>query len=227
MGAVSEPRSEGTRKAILVHPSAEADGRLGAPLGARLRAHLAALAQLPRRTLSLPIASADGAPAPIAAFVELWGSEETLREAIASWPTPTSAFLVEESLPVAVPQRWPSGQSTPGVRLVGSLHRKPGLDRAAFADHWRTRHLEVSLAFTIPVWHYSQNVVVEALAGDAGEDGFAVLHFRSDRDRIDRWAKHPGEARRGAEDAARFMAVGRGFSAVMTETRWDESWPAD
>jgi hypothetical protein len=211
----------GAVKAIVVHRR-PADG---------LREHVARLDVLPRRALSLP---ADGLESPsIAAFVELWGDEASLRASIAAWPAPASAWLVDELRPADAPRRWPSGAISPGARLVGSVHRKAGLDRAAFAHHWRTRHVEVAMAFTIPVWRYSQNVVLEVLARDpsaadasdasAGpeEDGFAVLHFRSRADLAARWADHPDEARRGAEDAARFMRVDRGWSVEMTETLWE------
>ena len=108
---------------------------------------------------------------------------------------------------------------------MSSVHRKPGLDREAFARHWRGPHAEIALSFTIPVWRYGQNVVVEtwgqAGGPEGGEDGFAVLHFRTAEDLAERWAKHPEEARRGAEDAARFIDGTRGWSCVMREIAWE------
>lgn len=199
----------GTVKAILVHRGSD-EG---------LRAFVSALDALPRRALSLP-ANRTEAPA-ITAFVELWGDADRLRRTIAHWPLPASAWLVDEFLPADAPRSWRAGEPSPGVRLVGSLHRKLGLDRETFALHWRTRHIEVSMAFTIPVWRYSQNVVVEALGPDDGEDGFAVLHFKTREDLAARWSRFPEEARRGAEDAAHFMRTDRGWSVEMTETLWE------
>jgi len=219
----------GAVKAILVHRQSVAG----------LREFVAGLDALPRRALSLP-APWVKTPA-ITAFVELWGDVDRLRASIADWPLRASAWLVDESLPADAPRTWRAGEPSPGVRLVGSLHRKPGLDRERFAEHWRTRHLEVSMAFTIPVWRYGQNVVVEALSGfgdadgdgdghrhgegdregDGAIDGFAVLHFRSREDLAARWSRYPEEARRGAEDAARFMRTDRGWSVEMIEVLWD------
>jgi hypothetical protein len=195
-------------KAILVH-------RLPVP---GLREHLAGLEGLAMRALSLP--TPDVRDPAVAAFVELWGEAEALRAVITDWPETASAWLVDEVLPADAKRSWPSGEASPGVRLVSSVHRKPGLERAAFARYWRTRHAEVALSYTIPVWRYSQNVVVESLGPDEGEDGFAVLHFRTHEELAARWTRHPEEARRGAEDAARFMDPSRAWSVTMVETSW-------
>ena len=186
---------------------------------ADLGPHLAALASLPKRALSTPT-PALASPA-IAAFVELWGSREALRAAFADWPSPARAWLVEETLAADAARTWPSGVSSPGVRLVSSVHRRPDLDRSAFAAHWHGPHTAIALAYSVPVWRYGQNVVVEAWGPEDGEDGFAVLHFRTGEDLVARWADHPGEAQRGAEDAARFMDRTRGWTVTMTETIWE------
>ena len=206
-------------KAILVHQFQPTED---------LREQVAGLAVTPRRALSLPtiqgaaaVGAAADAPA-IAAFVELWGTHTALRAAIATWPAPVSAWLVDEHLPADAPRSWPAGGPSPGVRLVSSVYRKAGLDRSSFSHHWRTLHTEIAMSYTVPVWRYSQNVVVEVLRPDEGEDGFAVLHFRTAEDLAARWSRYPEEARRGAEDAALFMDPRRGWSVAMTETVWEE-----
>ncbi len=161
-------------------------------------------------------------PASTAAeFVELWGTADALRAAVARWPEAPSAWLVEESRIAEAPRTWPSGTPSPGVRMVSSVFRRPELSRAAFAERWRTQHAAIAMSFTVPIWRYEQNVVVEQLRGDGGEDGFAVLHFRTARDLAARWADHPDEARRGREDAAQFMDLERGWNAIMKETLWE------
>jgi len=157
----------------------------------------------------------------VAAFVELWGSREAIDAAIEAWPAPAAAWLVDEFRPADAPRSWPRGEVSPGVRLVSSVYRKRELDRTAFARYWRTVHAEIAMSYTIPVWRYSQNIVVEALAPDDGEDGFAVLHFRSREDLAARWLQYPKEAQRGAQDAARFMDTARGWSVEMTERLWE------
>lgn len=195
-----------------------------APLAASLTRHLAGLHVLPRRALSLPLPSNPSPP--IAAFVELWGPGAELRRAWQAWPAlapvRATAWLVAEHRPADAPRTWASGEPSPGVRLVGSVHRRADLDRDAFARYWHGPHTEVARAFTIPVWRYGQNVVVEAWGPDDGEDGFAVLHFCTPEALADRWARYPEEARRGAEDAARFMNTARGWNVVMSETLWEE-----
>jgi hypothetical protein len=49
-----------------------------------------------------------------------------------------------------------------------------------------------------------------------------VLHFRTAEDLAARWSRYPVEARRGAEDASRFMDSGRGWSVAMIETVWED-----
>ncbi|MEZ4278427.1 MAG: hypothetical protein R3F21_02275 [Myxococcota bacterium] len=213
----------GLAKAILVHRQAVPG----------LATYVAGLDAFPRRALSETAAAPDasiGAPpaapvAMVAAFVELWGEAEALRAAVACWPEAASAWLVEETRPADAPRSWPSGSPSPGLRRVSSVFRRPGLARAAFAEHWRTRHAAIAMSFTVPIWRYGQNVVVEALRGDGGEDGFAVLHFRTARELAARWAEHPDEAQRGREDAAQFMDLARGFDAIMTETLWEAADP--
>lgn len=211
-------------KAILVH-------REAAP---ELATYVAGLDGFPRRALSVVAAAADASVSPptspeaaptAAAFVELWGPVDALRAAVARWPESPSAWLVEEARPADALRTWPSGTPSPGVRMVSSVFRRPELSRAAFSECWFRQHVAIAMAFTVPIWRYGQNVVIEALRGDGGEDGFAVLHFRTARDLAARWAEHPEEARRGREDAARFMDLERGWSAIMTETLWEAEIP--
>ena len=214
-------------KAILVH-SARSELQPESQPGEYLGQHVAGLASIPRRALSLPVMSGMAAVgtaadvSAITAFVELWGPDKALRAAVATWPTPISAWLVDESIPADAPRTWPVGEASPGVRLVSSVYRKQGLDRREFSHHWRTRHVEIAMSYTIPVWRYSQNVVVEVLRPGDGEDGFAVLHFRTAEDLAARWSRYPVEARRGADDASRFMDPGRGWSVAMIETVWED-----
>ncbi len=186
---------------------------------AQLAGHVGALG-LPRRAISLP-ADPDVAPG-FHAFIELWGDESAVRTAVEKWPFPARAWLVTEHSPLRYERTWPSGTPSPGVRLVSSVFRRPGLTRAAFADHWLGPHAHVARSYTVPVWHYNQNVVIEALTPDSGEDGFVGMHFET-RDQMQaRWRDYPAEAARGAKDAALFMDATRTVSLVTVETVWTD-----
>ena len=189
----------------------------GAPARA-LTDHVASLG-LPRRAISLPteLGAADKFPS----FIELWGERDALRETATSWPFPARAWLVAEHVPISYERTWRSGERSPGLRMVSTVHRRVGMTRSAFEDYWRGPHTRIAKSYTVPVWHYSQNVVVEALGSDEGEDGFVGMHFRSAADLRARWQDHPIEAARGAEDAARFMAVDRSISITAVETVWE------
>lgn len=183
-----------------------------------LTSFVAALA-LPRRALSWPV---DGESSPtLPSFVELWGAEAVLRATIDRWPFAGRAWLVEEFVPVAYARTWPSGERSPGLRMVSTLHRRADLSRAEFEAHWRGPHVAVATSYTVPVWHYVQNVVREALGHDSDVDGFVAMHFRTEADLRARWRDHREEAARGAEDARRFMAVERSTSATMVEILWE------
>ena len=181
--------------------------------------HVASLA-LPRRAISLP---RDPEPnLEFQFFVELWGDEESLRECVTNWPFAARAWLVEEHVPLVYERSWPSGTPSPGVRMVSSLTRCENLTKEAFAAHWLGPHVEVALSYTVPFWHYNQNVVREALTPNSPEDGFVGMHFRTAERMRARWADHPTEAARGAADAKRFMAEAHAPPMVAIETVWSD-----
>ena len=162
-------------------------------------------------------------------FVELWGEPDPLRSTLASWPWPRRAWRVQEHVPVAYAPTWPSGEPSPGVRMISTVHRRSGMSPADFEAYWLGPHTEVARSYTVPVWHYSQNVVVEALSPDdgSGPDGFVGMHFRSGEAMRARWQDHPEEAARGARDAAAFMEVDRSVSLTAIETVWEAGASTD
>ena len=205
---MGDPIEMTERKVIVVSRDPEAG----------LAAHVAALTWL-RRALSLPLAP--DRPDALPSFVELWGEERELRRAVASWPFPARAWLVAEHTPVDYERTWPSGTPSPGVRMVSNLFRRPGTSRREFEAHWLGPHARIARSYTVPVWRYSQNVVVRALTGHDGEDGFVGMHFRTPEQLESRWAEHPDETERGAADAALFLDVTRSVSLHARETVWD------
>ena len=109
--------------------------------------------------------------------------------------------------------------------MVSTIHRRDGMSPRDFAEHWLGPHTSVAKSYTVPVWHYNQNVVVEALTPGADEspDGFVGMHFESAEAMRARWQDHPAEAARGAEDAARFMNIERSVSMTAIETVWEDT----
>jgi hypothetical protein len=187
-----------------------------------LRAAVAAL-DLPRRAISLPIEPA--APPAFRSFIELWGECGALREAALDWPFPVRAWLVTEHVPLVYDRSCPSGEASPGMRMISTIHRRDGMSLRDFAEHWLGPHTSVAKSYTVPVWHYNQNVVVEALTpgSDESPDGFVGMHFESAEAMRSRWQDHPAEAARGAGDAARFMNLERSVSFTAIETVWENA----
>ncbi len=187
--------------------------------GAELHYHLTRL-DLSRRALSLPVESEP--PRSLTNFAELWGPEPKLRSLVARWPFPARAWLVSEFVPVSYERTWRSGVASPGLRMVSTVHRRPDLSRDAFEQYWLGPHAAVAKSYTVPVWHYVQNVVLEALGHDSDVDGFVGMHFRTAEELRSRWRDHPREAARGADDAANFMATERSVAVTTIETVWDD-----
>jgi hypothetical protein len=162
-------------------------------------------------------------PAAFSALVEAWG--HGARDAAAALvercaPGSLRAWVVDEALPLAVPYAPPSGEPTPGVRMLTLCRRRPGIARERFARAWREEHTRVALSFTVAPRGYGQDVVVENLVapGDDDVDGIASFYFESYAEFEARYTGHPEEAARGAADAARFMDLARCESAFAIET---------
>lgn len=66
--------------------------------------------------------------------------------------------LVTQSTPRARARAWPLGALTPGVCLITSFRRKPGLDHAAFVREWHEHHTPLALE-THPLAGYVRNAV--------------------------------------------------------------------
>lgn len=183
-----------------------------------LSAHVAGL-DLPRRALSWPVESES--PPAIPNLVELWGDPASLSSIVEAWPHPARAWRVVEHVPVAYARTWAGGEPSPGLRMISTIHRRPDMSCEDFIRYWHGPHARVAREYTVPVWHYVQNAVVEPLGHESDIDGFVGMHFRTAEAMRARWQDHPEEAARGAADAARFMDVGRSLSVTTIETVWD------
>ena len=126
---------------------------------------------------------------------------------------------VREHLPVTYDQHWPTGTSTPGVRMISLCHRLEGTSRRQFEDYWTGKHAKVAMSFTVPIWQYSINVVLDDDDGDGNPplDGILGMQFRTMDEWRDRYLGHPDEAAIGAEDAKNFMDVARTEMVFATE----------
>jgi hypothetical protein len=210
------------RKAIVVIRPPTSQGSAALPELTRRAAEEAS--RLCGCVLNLPAPPASGADA-LAAVVELYAEgEDVLASAAQSLCdragalARADAYLVSERVPVAYERTWADRVPSPGVRMLSLCHRRAGTTREEFDAYWRDHHTAVACGFTVPIWNYSQNVVVRALTPGAPEvDGLAGLHFRSFEEWTDRYVNHPDEAARGAEDARRFMDLARGETLFAVE----------
>ena len=76
-----------------------------------------------------------------------------------------AAYLVTESVPLAVPHGEP-GTRTTGLANIALLRRPPDLDQSTWLNRWQLNHTPVAIE-TQATFGYTQNWVVRALTPDA------------------------------------------------------------
>lgn len=128
------------------------------------------------------------------------------------------AWRVEEHEPKPYDRDWHDGERSPGVKLVTLMRPAEGRTHAECARYWREQHTPLALRVHVGLWHYVQNVVLEALTPGA-DDVFGVveLHFRSRESLRDE--RYDSEAGRQAvrEDIPRFMSLDRTQGGYFVE----------
>jgi uncharacterized protein (TIGR02118 family) len=124
----------------------------------------------------------DSDPA-VTAMVSLW--EPASVERALALPLPdrarrVGAYLVDEVVQREYERTWQSGETSPGLKCVCLVRRKPGTSHQAYSEHWRLRHGPLALRLQPGFWRYVQNHIVEYLADTADDvDGIGELHFRT------------------------------------------------
>jgi len=94
----------------------------------------------------------------------------------------STAFRVQEALPVSYVKNWPDGELTPGICLLTLFRKKKEIDYDTFINRWHNGHTPLSLKIH-PLWHYSRNVVTGKLDDGPDEwDGIVDEHFRKRED---------------------------------------------
>jgi hypothetical protein len=98
---------------------------------------------------------------------------------------------------------WPVDTSTPGVTMLFSIHRRPGMDVADFHQWWEQSHAPIALRHHVGMWDYAQVSVVDTVHGEAW-DGFAVTQWPTLDDLMHRFSSGPEGTEALRHDAAQF-----------------------
>jgi hypothetical protein len=123
-------------------------------------------------------------------------------------------------------RRWPLGEVTPGVTMLFSIHRKPGMSVHDFHAWWERSHAPVALRHHVGMWDYAQVSVVETVHGTPW-DGFAVTQWPTLDDLMHRFSSGPEGTAALRDDAAQFTDATTLQRALMDETVLVETaWPA-
>lgn len=122
---------------------------------------------------------------------------------------------------------WPLGAVTPGVTMLFSIHRRPGMDVSEFHRWWEESHAPIALRHHVGMWDYAQVSVVETLYGEP-MDGFAVTQWPTLDDLLHRFSSGPEGTDALRHDAAQFTDPTTLRRFLLDETvLLDASWPLE
>jgi uncharacterized protein (TIGR02118 family) len=143
------------------------------------------------------------------AMLSLWGLESAAAALGIRLPDASrlvGVYQVDEVVQRDYDRTWPTGEVSPGVKIVCFVKRRPDLSRDAYSTHWRERHGPLALARQPGFWHYVQNHVVDRLTDETPDfDGIGELHFRNAAAVQDGMFDSEEGARLIWEDTERFM----------------------
>lgn len=132
--------------------------------------------------------------------------EKVVQRDVARFMGGANAFAVSEHVQKNEPPPAPLGTRVAGIKLLCPVRRRQNMTHDQFVDHWLGRHVPLALRHHPGLVKYVTNVVDEHLS-EEGEtwDGFAELHFASERDLKERMFDSADGERIILEDVARFI----------------------
>jgi uncharacterized protein (TIGR02118 family) len=159
------------------------------------------------------------------AMVSLWDVESVdaaLKYALPDTVSLIGGYEVEEVVQKDWQRTWPSGETSPGVKLICFVRRKAGITHEQYLQHWRNNHGPLAVARQPGFWHYVQNHIVDWVTeGTPPFDGIGELHFKSpDEVKTGMFDSAEGE-RLIVEDTLRFIDRGNSTVLVSKETLFD------
>jgi uncharacterized protein (TIGR02118 family) len=95
------------------------------------------------------------------------------------------------------------------IKSIIVAHRKPGMTREEYNDHWLNTHGPLAARLIPGVRKYVQNHIVEIPGMEFEGDGIVEMWY----DDVEAWRKSLAAvmaSRELAEDAAKFCAIGKG-----------------
>jgi hypothetical protein len=122
---------------------------------------------------------------------------------------------------------WPLDTASPGVTMLFSINRRPGMDVDDFHDWWERSHAPIALRHHVGMWDYAQVSVVDTVHGDPW-DGFAVTQWPTLDDLMHRFSSGPEGTEALRHDAAQFTDATTLQRALMDEiVVLEPEWPTD
>ncbi|UCE86281.1 MAG: EthD domain-containing protein [Deltaproteobacteria bacterium] len=175
-----------------------ADEAIDAFRGRLFEERVPELLALAPRALAVDVADVEGGPPPralddgstvaglVSVRTEKHEDAPAYVRALAGAGARVAGYAVSEAIPLDYDTRdWRDGETTPGVRQVTLLRRRPDLSRDEFLRRWHEVHTPLALEVH-PLWAYNRNVVESALTPDApAYDGIVELVFRDARDLLE------------------------------------------
>jgi hypothetical protein len=131
-----------------------------------------------------------------------------------------SGWRVEEHVAWDYERDWPDGQTTPGVKLLSLVVRRPDQPLDEFKERYRN-HVEVAREHHGGCWKYVQNVMIGPVTLPPGRiiDAVSELWFRSLDDFLERfYTNRPESVDAVAADTKGFIDFRRTSSMLVQET---------
>jgi len=147
-----------------------------------------------------------------------YAQRETITGAHVVW-----AYNVNELVQWDYDRTWECGQPSPGVKQISFLTRRQGLTLADFEDRWRRLHTPLAKLHHPAIWRYVQNLVQDEViapnntSDDLHADGIAELHFRTSRDRQDRFFAKETSRSIIVDDIRQFASLRSVWDLLATE----------
>jgi hypothetical protein len=159
------------------------------------------------------------APRPAAPAWRYPHSEQALADLVLSIASESSGWWVDENEAWPYDRDWPDGVSTPGIKQMSLVARRPDITFDEFVTRYRS-HVNVAKLHHIGCWQYVQNFIAQPIGTRPAPaiDGISELWFRSVDDMVERFYTAPGSPDAVRDDTSGFIDFANTRSYLSVET---------
>jgi hypothetical protein len=158
-------------------------------------------------------------PPPYDGFLEEWWPPGYSNRINAASPTIRTQIEVDEVVSWEYDRDWPDGTTTPGVKVISLVVRRPDISPAEFERRYR-QHAEVATVHHRPgVWRYTQNITRHHDPASRTVDAVSQLWFRTQYDLAHNLYATKDSPLAVREDTSSFIDF-NATRSILTWERW-------